>query len=79
MFSPLQNGRDTHVRQVELYGPRTATGDMKSIIPHHTALMARSELQPRVLAAAGKKDMDDSMDDNDDLGEISFPSFGTIR
>lgn len=70
ILSMHQNGRDTHVRQVQLYGPR--------LYDRHNVLLSvpyRSDLD-----FFDSDEEQDSNDDGDTLGGIFFPSImGAIR
>jgi anaphase-promoting complex subunit 10 len=72
ILSMHQNGRDTHVRQVELYGPRL-TQPRGMLLP---PLAARPKVTKVVDTPENQDDDDDS---DDDLGMIRFPAVGVIR
>lgn len=68
-----QNGRDTHIRQVELYGPRMVN-DMKGVLPQPAPgiMQNRSILQDM-------ETEEKNVEEDDDLGDVSLPAFGSIR
>jgi anaphase-promoting complex subunit 10 len=79
-----QNGRDTHIRQVLLYGPRMMQESTYLPRIHHSSLAAAQQpdtdenVVPPVHGANHNKN-DDVDDDDSDLGNFMMQPFGTIR
>jgi anaphase-promoting complex subunit 10 len=73
VLSMHQNGRDTHVRQVELYGPRL-TQPRGFLLP---PLAARPKMSFSKIEDTSENQGDG--DSDDDLGMIIFPIAGVIR
>ena len=88
ILSMHQNGRDTHIRQVELYGPRREKGPVMVMKPPTAAVMATStDKENQNHATAIASDMDVELpredDENDDLDwtrmQLSSTLGGVIR